>query len=324
MTVELESHLVRENCIRSDVVSYVGNQLIRQRKANEAIVGFAQDLIPPKALVIDACAGPEGSYLACARRGYRWIGNEISASFAQVLGQTGAQTVLSDFSKSPFRYGSSDATFIILALNNIYDLKGTLSEAKRATKVGGIIVEAEPGLSSWTGRVILHSLLSDNLRLQSSDYYGRRGSGKVIEQQFQDKPYSEHEYVDHLLENTMGQTRETMADELKTLITSLPRRKVFFNFQQAVVRRYFEYIDSIGKFLDLRIIKAGVMAMGQTHRGDWIVTMPIQIPPEKWIQAVLEARKWQMRKSELVQQLPRSLDAASKRIILPVLCLNRD
>lgn len=245
MHVELQRYLQKEKIARNDAASYIGNQLIRQRLANESIMKFVDGFIPSNGIVLDTCAGPEGSYLAAMRRGYRWVGNDISKRFSETLNQTGANVTLSDFCNAPFRDSSADATLFILALNNICSPEAALSQAKRVTKKGGIIVEAEPGLSSWSGKIIFHSLLSENSRLQAKCNIQYKNYDRIINDQFQDKPYTEKEYVDLLLKNALYSTRQTMLEDLDSIFASshgskVERTKVFFRFQQHILHQYFE------------------------------------------------------------------------------------
>lgn len=316
---QLERYLQQEKIERDDTTAYVDGQLTRQRVINEAVIGFAEEFIPKESVVIDTCAGPEGSYLAATRREYRWFGNDISQRFSETLARTGANVVLSDFSKAPFKSACADATVFVFALNNICSPDTALAEAKRVTKPEGVIVEAEPGLSAWSGKIIFHSLLSENPDLAEADPIRFNKAGEIIKRQFEGKPYTEHEFVDLLLRNTVHKTREELADKLRSLYATCPRYNVFFRFQQYLIENYFNRLDQTRRRLGLEIEKAGILVAGLVDK-DWLIPEIIEVSPEQWIQEVLAVRKWVVEDSPTVQKFPRSLDHSSKRVVAPVLC----
>ena len=324
MAQAIERELFREKVERDDSSNYVGNLLIRQRLINEAVLQFAKPFLPSGSQVIDACAGPEGSWLAAASRGYKWIGNDISLKFAEILKKTGASVVLSDFPHAPFKDKVTDGLFFIFALNNICNPRMAFAEAERITKDGGIIVEAEPGLSTWVTKILLHSILS---RFPSSlhiDYLNRMKFSVGVKDHFVDKPYSEEEYTDLVLERAVGKTATELLPLAESSIRTGTRKyRVHYEFHQAITRLYFEHLSAESQRSGFKLIKAGIMAMAQIP-DRWEVSSAVEVSTDSWLDQLMKVKNWRRGKHPLIDNFPVSMDTSAKRMVFPVLCMKKE
>lgn len=324
MPFNVEKHLLEEKLARDDAGTYIGDLLVRQRMINEAVVAFTQPFLPTGSRVIDACAGPEGSWLAAVRRGYHWTGNDISSKFASILNRTGAQVVLSDFSNSPFKSNSVDAVFFIFALNNICNSEMAFAEAARITTSKGIIVETEPGLSTWVTKILLHSALSQFPNVKHPDYLSHRKFSQPIEDYFASKPYSETEYTDLILETTIGKRITDMLPFIYEIMKCEPRGwKIPFKFHEAFTKLYFEYVLNKSQEAGFRLIKAGALAITQSSQG-WSVSSPVELATNNWLDQLMQIRLWQRGQNSIIDQLPPFMDKSARRIIAPILCMKKN
>lgn len=324
MAQAIEKELFREKVARDDSSVYIGNLLIRQRLINEAVLQFAEPFLPPGSQVIDTCAGPEGSWLAAASRGYKWIGNDISFKFAEILGKTGASVVLSDFPHAPFKDKVADGLFFIFALNNICNPRRAFAEAERITKDGGIIVEAEPGLSTWVTKILLHSILSRFPNYLHIDYLNRMRFSSEVKDHFVDKTYSEDEYTDMVLERTIGKTASEVLPLAKSSIfTGTRKYRAHYVFHQAITGLYFKHIAEVSQGAGFKPIKAGIMAAAQISEG-WEVASPVEVPTDGWLDQLMKVKNWQRGKDPLIDSFPDSMDTSAKRMVFPVLCLKKE
>ncbi|MBI4036092.1 class I SAM-dependent methyltransferase [Candidatus Daviesbacteria bacterium] len=311
----VEKYLQDEKIARDDLGTYIGNLLVRQRLVNEAVLEFAQPILPAKSLVIDACAGPEGSWLAAARRGYQWVGNDISVKFAHTLRRTGANVVMSDFPNAPFKDEIADAVFFIFALNNICNPKEAFDEAARITKPGGVIVGAEPGLSTWVTKILFHSVLSPSSK--------RIPFSQEIEKQFADKPYSEMDYTDLLAEKTLGLTTADLATIAQTAASSETKiHRAHYRFHETILKIYFAQVLAKSQNAGFKLEKAGILAIAQSLT-EWEVSAPIELTRNQWLDQFMQVRVWKRGQNSPVDQLPPSMDRAARRIIVPILCMKK-
>lgn len=324
MPIPIEIALFREKVVRDDAIKYVGDLLIRQRLVNEAVVGFGEEFLAAGSRVIDACAGPEGSWLASAKRGYRWIGNDVCLKFSETLRRTGATVVLSDFSQSPFRDGIVDGIFFIFALNNICNPIAAFHEASRMTNQNGVILEAEPGLSTWISKILLHSLLSESGSCQN--YLQGRSFSSEIEGHFATRSYSEHDYANLVMQQTLGKSREEMASLAQDCVeTTAKKSRVDYKFHEEVIKQYFTYLEQCSKQVGFNLAKAGILAIAPIPGRDvWEVSKPVKISTNTWLQDFIQARKWDRRENPVVSQLPTSMDKSPKRMVVPILCFKKN
>lgn len=324
MTQAIEKELFREKVERDDSSVYVGNLLIRQRLINEAVLQFAEPFLPTGSRVVDACAGPEGSWLAAASRGYKWVGNDISFKFAKILKKTGANVVLSDFPHALFQGKIADGLFFVFALNNICNPRMAFVEAERVTKDGGIIVEAEPGLATWVTKILLHSILSRFPNFQHIDYLNRMKFSSEVEDHFVDKPYSENEYTDLILERTTGKTAtELLSLAESSICIGTRKHRVHYGFHQAITRLYFEHISAESQRAGFKLIKAGIMAMAQIPER-WEVSSAVEVSTDSWLDQLMKVKNWRRGKHPLIDSFPVSMDTSAKRMVFPVLCMKKE
>lgn len=323
MIPDIEGYLFHEKVQRDDASSYIGNLLVRQRLINERTFQFAEPFLPAGSLVIDACAGPEGSFLATTRRGHQWIGNDISHKFAGILKNEGASVVLSDFPNAPFCDRSADAVFFIFALNNICNPKMAFREAARITRNSGLAVVTEPGLSIWITKILFHSILSHTTDPSALNYLKRRKFSAEVEAYFADKPFSEHEYANFMLEGTIGITADILLPKVRdTIDLTKKRAKTYFGFHEALTEAYFENISEQSKQAGFKMVKTGILAVTQTSAG-WDVSQVAEIPTESWINQLIQIRKWQRDQTPLLNIFPTSMDRAAKRMVIPILCMKK-
>ena len=323
MSSQVEQSLLQEKIDRDDTGSYIGNLLIRQRLINEAVVKFADPLIPENARVIDACAGPEGSWLASARRGYSWIGNDVSQKFAQILSRTGANVVLSDFSSAPFKDNTADAIFFIFALNNICNPDQTFAEAARITKTKGIVVDTEPGLSIWVTNILLHAAASRYPEEGFSDYIKERPFSEEVLRHFAGKPYTEEEYTDLILRNTVNMGISDLLSIIRENYDSKSgKRRISFKFHEAFTRLYFDHILTSSQQAGFRLVKSGLLAIAQTS-SEWSVSPVVKVASDNWLNQLMQTRLWKREKDSIIDQFPAEMDHVAKRMVFPILCMEK-
>lgn len=323
MVLDIEKYLFHEKVQRDDASSYIGNLLIRQRLINERTFQFAEPFLPAGSLIIDACAGPEGSFLATTRRGHQWVGNDISHKFAGILKNEGASVVLSDFPNAPFCDRSADAVFFIFALNNICNPKMAFKEAARVTKDDGLAIVTEPGLSIWITKILFHSILSRIADPSVFDYLGKRKFSTEVAAYFADKPFSEHEYADFMLERTIGITANILLPKVKdTIDLTKKHAKAYFGFHETLTETYFENISEQSKQAGFKMVRTGILAVTQVTNG-WEVSQIAEVPAENWINQFIQIRKWQRDQTPQLNIFPSSMDKAAKRMVIPILCMQK-
>ena len=321
MVQSIEQDLFREKVARDDISAYIGDLLVRQRLVNEKIFSFSENFLQPGATVIDACAGPEGSLLAGALHAYRWYGNEISERFAQNLKANGgeaASVTLADFLHSPYRAGFADAAYFIFAMNHLVRHQETIREAHRITNQRGLIVIADPGPTVWIANIFLKSLC-DAEGLSMPNTLGRgRVFSEEISRFFAQKPYTAEQYVDYLTVHSLGKTREGMTELFYSVLKTSQRKKdISFDFQNALLRVYFEHLVATCQHQSLELQKTGILAIGQDDHGEWIVAEPTRVGQARWIDDFMSTRQW---KGPLVEGLPHAIAHSAKRLVVPILC----
>lgn len=266
---------------RDDASRYIDTNLVRQRQINEAVFAFADPFFGthPDGLVIDACAGPEGSYLATARRRLRWVGNDISTRFASVLRNTGASVVLSDFANAPYKSESASAVAFIYALENINRPAKAIDEAARILKPGGIAMYCEPGPCWFTASIIAGHISGRN--------------PKAVAEFFSGKEYTQKEFVEFYVQNSLGV--ELNVFEADVLVSANPAksREVRKHTYSALMRRYFENIDRSLQRNDLGIMRVGILAAVNVG-SNWQVSGVFEVDtPNRWMAELWQARRMQ-------------------------------
>lgn len=324
MAQSIEQDLLREKVARDDTSAYIGDLLVRQRWVNKKIFSFSEDFLQAGATVVDACAGPEGSLLAGALHDYRWYGNEISHRFAHNLKATGgeaASVTLADFIHSPYSTGFADAVYFIFAMNNLVRHQETIREAHRITNQKGLIVIADPGPTVWIANIFLKSLC-DAEGLSMSDTLGRgRVFSEEISNFFSQKPYTAERYVDYLMVYSLGTTREDLRELFYNVLKTSKRKKdISFDFQNELLRVYFEHLVATCKHQSLELQKTGILALGQDKQGEWIVAEPVSVEQTRWIDDFINTRQW---KGPLVEDLPHAIAHSAKRLVVPILCFKK-
>jgi ubiquinone/menaquinone biosynthesis C-methylase UbiE len=316
---DLENLFFREKQKRDDNSSYIGNLLVRQRQINHKVVSFSSEIIPTGSLVIDACAGPEGSVLASKLYGYDWVGNDISNKFADDLHKTGIdKIVVSDFSRSPFKSEIAQGVYFIFALNNINRPANAIAEAARITKNHGVITIADPGPSLWVSDILLYSLLDNSHR---NCFTGNRYN--ELENYFKNKEYSIESYTDYFLEYVLGAGKGEMNDYVQDFIkkingTKKSRRSLSFYFQQKVTEKYLEFQQKTADSCGFEPVKIGIMSTAFIgDKEGWQVTEIVPLDKENWLEEIISAR---MSKSDLI---PKSVIKANVRNIFPVVCYQK-
>lgn len=320
----LEQAFCAEKQKRDDTSDYIGDLLARQRRVNYEVLAFSREFLPPESLVIDACAGPEGSLLPASLYGYSWIGNEISFRFAGNLKKTGADmVVISDFAQAPFQEGAADGVFFIFAINNILRPAEALAEAGRIVKENGTMVLAGPGPSFWQTNILLSSLLKGKETGLSKRILGDKCS-RGIEQYFGNKPYSEEEYCQFFLEHNLGVTQERLQEVIEEIFrdngqTRQEEKRISFRFQQEVAALYYLHLVNLAAGEGFEITKVGLMAVARTSptSKDWQVTSPKKVEVESWLELLMETRKG---KTDL---LPPAVFSSQCKLIFPVICFRK-
>lgn len=156
----VRSALNRKKGDRSDVGTYNLNLKMRQDVINERVVDWSLgSTLDPDFIVLDACAGPGGSYQAVSRRGGQWIGNEIATETAEYLRSLGAKVHVGSAEQLEFDSTSFDAVLFVYAMNNIQATGTSMSEAARVLKPGGTAVIADPGPTQWISDIVLYATL---------------------------------------------------------------------------------------------------------------------------------------------------------------------
>jgi SAM-dependent methyltransferase len=313
----IEDSLENEKLHRSDREKYIGELLLRQRIINQEVFSFMKDTLKPDSLIIDACAGPEGSFLAASITDHHWVGNDLSLEFAKVLRDTGALNVtISDFSKAPFADESAGGVLFVFALNNVCRLRPAISEAVRILKNDGTMVVADSGPSNWIAKIFMLSLLEEG----TAGGGIRKKSAGIIQEYFAGKSYSLDEYTNYCLKHTLGLTREEMADLVSQQDTQGKRRSVF-HFQNLLVRLYFENIHRVAGELGLTLIKVGIMSAGKKRGGNWEVSRPVEVKPDsEWCNTLIQTRSL---RGEVITKYPPSIVRADTRMTLPILAYKK-
>lgn len=320
----IESYLSSQRVKRNDVGSYVGNLLIRQRLVNETVVAFVEDQIPTKGVVIDACAGPEGSLLAASLRGYQWFGNDISSRFSHNLAQSGAQgkIVLSDFENAPFQSESADAVLFIFALNNFSNPGKAMAEAARVVRPGGIVVEAETGITKAVSNSVLFGLGKRYNSWVISDVINQSKSFNGTRDFFEELPYSPESYAEHVIRGSLGVETDQVVSETRGLLPRFRRStQMSFFFYEYMQRKYFENIHQAAQRAGLNFVKVGFVAAGETQ-GSWQVTTPLETTSAQVIEDIVD---WKKSSKRLTNQIPDwdSVASVENRLTFPILCYKK-
>lgn len=315
--MSVEVALLREKYQRSDQSEYIDGLLARQRLVNARVVNFSSRYIPRGGLVIDTCAGPEGSILPAALKGYRWVGNDLSVKFAQTLKESLAEeVVLSDFSRSPFKGEIADGIFMTFALNNIDRTVAPLSEANRVLKKGGILVVADPGPSTWVVKILL-SVAAD---MESGIPIGPKAREKV-ENHFATKDYTKDDYVNFYVVNKLGLTMDEFLNALRG-IDSKDTKLFEFEAARKVKTRYFENLISTAEDNGLLLVDQGIMAMAKTdEKQDWKVSDVLPVSEQDFLKEYFDTLKW---RGETAEQIGDAYKSASARVVVPVMCFKKD
>lgn len=320
MSIDIERALFQEKVSRDDTTGYCGNLLIRQRLINQAVVQFGERLLPRGSRVIDACAGPEGSLLASSLKGYKWIGNDICVRFGETLSRTGAEVVLSDFAAAPFRDGVADGVFFIFALHNISNPKSALSEAARVTNNNGVVLVADPGISIWESKIILHWLLSKQLNQADLNAMGL----KEIANFFAAKPYTEEDYSDFFTQRCLGKAREELLPIALSVMETKVKRDKVYHFCNKLAQINYVFFEQSVLDAGFKLAKAGILAMVQfAQQTSWEVFGPIEVSENTWLQNLMEIRKWNRATNPFIGRFPETWDHAAKRIVLPIWCFKK-
>jgi len=154
---------------RYDTLNRIMSLGLDQRWRRRAIDALG---IGPGATVLDLACGTGDLSRACARRGYRVIGDDLSFGMLSVS-HAGTPRVQGDASALPVASASVDAIICGYGLRNFDDLDRVLSEAARVLRPGGRLVVLEisippsavlrAGYHVWFERVVpvVGGLLSD-------------------------------------------------------------------------------------------------------------------------------------------------------------------
>ncbi|MCL5666231.1 MAG: methyltransferase domain-containing protein [Patescibacteria group bacterium] len=153
-------NLLKAKKERNDVEKYNAEFLFRQRVINEKVIDWSGSVHPGTA-VLDACAGPEGSFLAVSRRDGKWFGNEVSLKTASYLKNTGGDVVIGSADRFAFKEGAIDLVLFIFALNNIGNTREALSEAYRVLGPEGRALISDPGETRWATDLYMYFALKN-------------------------------------------------------------------------------------------------------------------------------------------------------------------
>lgn len=317
----LERIFRAEKLSRDDTSHYVGELLIRQRRVNHSVLAFNREFLPTGSLVVDACAGPEGSLLPALHYQYQWVGNEISPRFARNLKRTGADNVvISDFARPPFGGSIVDGVFFIFALNNINRPGQAIIEAGRITRKNGVIVIADPGPSVWQTNILLSRLIPEEMAVR---FIGASCSQELASY-FDEKPYSREEYCQFFAQHSLGATDSQLREYVQAVLakngqTRRGERSISFYFQQMIAARYYSHLVRQAAGSGFGIRKIGIMTVARPRQEgtEWLVNDPIRVKENLWMEALAEARKG---KGDLV---PPEMVKSQCRLVFPVICLKR-
>lgn len=316
--------LLAEQRQRDDLSNYVGALLVRQRVVNHLVLQFAGDLIPPGGTIVDACAGPEGSFVASRLSNHGWVGNDLSHRFARNLKRTGADLVcISDFCDSPLKDGVADAVLFVFALNNVNNPEKALAEAVRVTKPDGSVIIADPGPSMWVSKILAQSVLGQMDHVLKGEVY------ESIPDYFETRPYSQENYANFELAYRLGMTREELQQYAQSTLRSnrneIPlsqreRSSFGYGFHVQVVEGYYRNIERLVGNLGLEHAKTGIGLAAQNKHEEWIVCDPIPTLPESWVDDVMSVRQ---RQNGLTHQFPIEALKKQRRLFFSILCLTK-
>ncbi len=308
----------RQKALERNGETYMG-VLARQNYLNNSVIDFISYLLPAGSILLDLCAGPRGSYEAALQRGYQWIGSDICTNFVRELKTSGADKVLqADCCRLPFPNASLEGVVFIFALNNITNPGHALQEASRVTKKGGIIVAADPGFSIWQTDIVLSCLVDPRT---ASAIIGQEKLRR-IKDYFEKKEFSPQDYCDYLA-NLIGLKRSDLDNFISNLTDfySDNKKRISFDFQQEVAKRYYQFVQETAKKNGLEIVKTGLIVtvgVGNEAKTDWVVFPPVEIDPNHWLDELIEART--NKKPNL---LSNNLCQSSCRLILPIICFRK-
>ncbi len=310
--------MLKEKIERDDSAKYRGDLLVRQRAINNAVASTIEGLLPKNALVIDACAGPEGSVLACSIRGWKWIGNDISPRFARDLRQSGARNVVvSNFPESPYADGSTDAVLFVFALNNICNTSASAEESKRITKEHGVVAIADPGPARWISSILTHQLINNQDLLNTTKRY-------EIDEYFRSKDYSEEEYVNTYCIECLGINPPDLAKIINLFYAEVKngkdRKRAEYSIHETVAKIYYRNIIDSFERNQFQLEKSYVAGTG-LNDSEWTTSSnPVAVENDRLLNELMEARSW---KGEITKDLPDSFGRSQSRIIFPILVFKK-
>lgn len=312
---------------RDDVEKYKAEFLFRQRILNEKIVDWYGE-IKPDANVFDACAGPEGSYLAVSRRGGKWLGNEISLKTAAHLKETGANTVIGTADNLPLKQESIDLVLYVFALNNIENTEGALREAFRVLKSGGSILISDPGQTMWATDLYLYEAMKQDLLPPNVKSLLEKSNRFKVEipEYFVEHP--ERGNLDHVvfpLQALYGLNLQQAAEIVSAMDDPTSLKEVRRDFHETLEGQYWAYIFEAADKLGLQFEKLGfVSANRSTTEEGWKVGDVVDVPIPKTSTEFSEVVKAiRANKHEVSEKLVQSGSKISQNIISPVVLLKK-
>jgi ubiquinone/menaquinone biosynthesis C-methylase UbiE len=323
----LVAKINRDKINRDDVEKYKAEFLFRQRIINERIIDWYGG-VGSETVVFDACAGPEGSYLAVSRRGGKWFGNEISTKTASHLRATGANTIIGTADKLPLQQKSVDLVLYVFALNNIENTEGALSEAQRVLRLNGDILISDPGQTMWATDLYLYEaaqqdLLSDEIKnlLQKANRF------KVeIPEYF--KSYPDRKNLEHTigsLAKLYGLNLQQTAQIVGSLKSADDIKKLRRDFHEALEGRYWAYIFETADKIGLSFKRLGVISASQHHgEENWNIGNVVNLPLPKSSQELAdEVVALRNNTHKLSSQIIQRGLKINKNIISPVVLLEK-
>ncbi len=325
-----QHNILAEKINRNDLDKYTAEFLFRQRAVNEKVIEWSGCVVESSS-VLDACAGPEGSYLAVARRGAKWYGNEISLRTAGYLKGSGAETVIGSANAFPFKNDSMDLVVYIFALNNIEDTFGSLNEAKRVLKTNGSVLISDPGQTKWATDLYLYEAMqkdtlppdltsilakSDRFKTQIPDFYSHKSN--MTSEKFVSR------FLQGLYGITLGDIPAIMA-EAKLWGAKMNASQFGREFHEIMEAKYWEHVASVAKVLNFNFKKVGVISASQrNNETDWNVgnVLDLALPetPKKLGEMVLALRNNRHPTSEEVVMPGKK---CSKNIIAPAVLFEK-
>lgn len=306
-----ENSLLRAKVARDDVVTYQRSLAARQRTINAHVLDFAADYLPSGALLLDGCAGPEGSKVVAAERGYGWVGADISFASTKALKSSETDNVvLSDATALPFAAKQFDAVLFTYALNNISNHERAVANAARVSSSNGTVMVTDPGPSMSMTNAVIASLVTERP-------YPMLDVQRTIEtlRTFAQQPYTVHEYVDTLLASDIGISRVTAHAALHDACDEVKPRDIRYAMQLTLVEQHFRHLDEVARQEGLERVHTGVCITGLQPDGSWQVSDVLPLQGNDWIGEFMTVRE---RPMDVFANLPESLTHAKTRISAPV------